>query len=83
VPPVEGLSEQEALAALSKAGLNARVVVSDDPDTGLCSKVLNQSPAVNRMVPAGSVVRILVDRGTECPGDEPGGSPDPSATPSP
>ncbi|MEV5414416.1 serine/threonine protein kinase [Thermopolyspora sp. NPDC052614] len=80
VPYVEGLSEQEALATLRKAGLSARVVVSDDPDTGLCTEVLAQDPEPERRVPAGTAVRLVVDRGVECPGE---GSPTPSPTPSP
>ncbi len=79
VPYVEGLPEREALAILRKTGLSARVVVSDDPDTGLCTEVLGQDPEPDRVVPAGTVIRLVVDRGVECPGED--NTPSPTPTP--
>jgi beta-lactam-binding protein with PASTA domain len=78
VPPVEGLSEPEAIAAIKKAGLKYKVIVTDDPDTGACSVVLKQSPTVGQPLVQGAVVTLTIDRGTECL--DPNGSPSPSPT---
>jgi serine/threonine-protein kinase len=78
VPAVEGLSEAEAVAAIKEAGLTAKVIVSDDPDTGSCSVVLRQSPTVGSPLAQGKPVSITVDRATACPGQS--ASPSPSST---
>ncbi len=83
VPAVVGLTEPAAIAALSRAGFDYRVIISSDPDTGMCTKVLSQNPGPGEAVPPDTVVRMVVDRGTECPGDDGDESPEPSPSPSP
>jgi serine/threonine-protein kinase len=83
VPSVVGLSEPAAIAVLRRAGFTHRVIISTDPDTGMCTKVLSQDPAANEVVPSGTVISIVVDRGTECPGDDGDESPTPTPTPTP
>ena len=78
VPAVEGLSEPDALAAIKAAGLSVKLIVSDDPDTGACSIVLDQSPTVGNYLREDKPVVITVDRGTECVGDNTTPSPSPS-----
>jgi serine/threonine-protein kinase len=61
VPPVEGLSEQDAVNALEDAGFQVDVVnqpvAPGSPDDG---KVISQNPGPNAEAPPGSTVTIVV-----------------------
>ncbi len=78
VPNVVGLDEEQAYATLKSAGLSVKTKISDDLDTGTCSRVLSQSPAAGQLLREGQPVTLVVDKAIECPGDN-----DQPATPSP
>jgi serine/threonine-protein kinase len=82
VPNVVGLNEQEAYATLKKAGLSIKTKISDDLDTGSCSRVLSQSPGAGQVLREGKPVTLLVDKAIACPGDG-GEAGTPSPVPSP
>jgi beta-lactam-binding protein with PASTA domain len=77
VPSVLGLAEEEAIAALLKAGLDAIVVpyASDDASTG---EVIAQLPEAGEYVTKGYSVLLTIatDPTADAPSDQPGGTED-------
>ena len=61
VPNVVGLNDQQALAALSNAGLSGTEVQKDSTEPQ--GKVLSQSPGAGKRVPRGSQVTIFASTG--------------------
>jgi serine/threonine-protein kinase len=63
VPSVVDLPENQAVAQLTSAGLQPRVVrvFSDQP----AGTVIAQDPAANQTIPSGTAVRINVSKGVE------------------
>jgi eukaryotic-like serine/threonine-protein kinase len=66
VPRVTGLHRQEASSRLAQAGLKASVSLTPVNGAGRVDRVLSQQPAAGTVVPAGSVVKLVV--GTRKPG---------------
>jgi len=62
VPNVVGLNDQQALAALSNAGLSGTEVQKDSDEPA--GKVLSQSPGAGKRVARGSQVTIFASTGT-------------------
>ncbi len=60
VPNVVGLHRQEASGILAQAGLVTQITLAPVPDAGQSQRVISQSPGAGSVVPAGSVVTLVV-----------------------
>jgi serine/threonine-protein kinase len=63
VPPIQGLSFQEATRRLAELGLSMTVVETREDPTLAVGQIISQDPLANAEIPAGSSVKVVVSGG--------------------
>ena len=63
VPPIQGLSFQEATRRLAELGLSMTVVETREDPTLAIGQIISQDPLANSEIPAGSSVKVVVSGG--------------------
>jgi serine/threonine-protein kinase len=63
VPPIQGLSFQEATRRLAELGLSMTVVETREDPTLAIGQIISQDPLANAEIPAGSSVKVVVSGG--------------------
>jgi serine/threonine-protein kinase len=64
MPDVSGMTEQEAILAITKAKLTPGTNTESDSATVAKNMVISSDPAANTQVPAGTVVKLVISTGS-------------------
>ena len=64
MPDVSGMSETDAITALTNAKLVLGAITQSDSPTVAKNMVISSDPAANTQVPAGTVVNLVVSTGS-------------------